>query len=107
MTPTTWTAQDKRHYDEVFNSLWSRGMPKRAARVVASRTVNTQRRNEGRAPVRRTKGTGNPNAPLEDRTVEQLQNIAANLEISGWSKLRKTELIAAIRKRRSERVAVS
>jgi hypothetical protein len=43
--------------------------------------------------------TGDPRSPLEERTVEQLRNRAAELEIEGRSTMKKDELIEAIRKR--------
>jgi hypothetical protein len=46
-----------------------------------------------------TRDTGDPRSPLEERTVEQLRNRAAELEIEGRSTMKKDELIEAIRKR--------
>jgi hypothetical protein len=59
--------------------------------------VNEQRRKEGRTENRRSQGTGNPNARLEERTRDELYNRAKQLEISGRSGMTKSELVRAIR----------
>ncbi|MCA9515238.1 MAG: Rho termination factor N-terminal domain-containing protein, partial [Myxococcales bacterium] len=65
---------------------------------IAARTVNKQRREEGRTPNETTQGTGNPNKGLEARTKDELYNRAKELDIDGRSKMTKDELIRAIRK---------
>ncbi len=102
MTPPAWNAKDERQYEAVKQSLKRNGKSEERAREIAARVVNNQRREEGRTPNRRTQGTGNPNTSLEERTVDQLQNIAANLNVSGRSTMRKDELIEAIRARRGQ-----
>lgn len=67
------------------------------AEEIAARTVNKQRRQEGRTPSKTTQGTGNPNTPLESRTKQELYNRASQLNIKGRSKMSKSELVAAIR----------
>lgn len=102
MTPPAWSAKDERQYGAVKKSLKQRGKSEERAKEIAARTVNKQRQEEGRTPNRRTQGTGNPNTSLEERTVDQLRNIAANLDLSGRSGMRKEELIEAIRARRGQ-----
>lgn len=93
-----WTDKDERQYEHIKESQLQRGKSEDAAQEVAARTVNKQRREEGRTPNKTTQGTGNPNKSLEDRTVDELRNRAAELNIPGRSKMKKAELVAAIRK---------
>lgn len=93
-----WTDKDERQYEHIKESQLQRGKSEDAAQEVAARTVNKQRRGEGRTPNKTTQGTGNPNKSLEDRTVDELRNRAAELNIPGRSKMKKAELVAAIRK---------
>lgn len=97
--PDAWTPKDERQYEHVLDSERERGRSEARAKEVAARTVNKQRREEGRTPNRTTQGTGNPNARLEDRSVEELRNRASEMKIPGRSSMRKQELIAAIRGR--------
>lgn len=94
---TKWTDKDERQYEHIKESQLERGKSEDDAEEVAARTVNKQRREEGRTPNKTTQGTGNPNKPLEDRTVDELRNQAAELNISGRSKMKKADLIEAIR----------
>jgi hypothetical protein len=48
----------------------------------------------------RAQGTGNPNKPLERRSKKELYNLAAEIGISGRSKLKKDDLFRAIRSAR-------
>ena len=77
------------------------GKPEQAASEIAARTVNKQRREEGRTPNKTTQGTGNPNDRYEDRTVAELRNLAAERDIAGRSSMKKAELIDALRSDRS------
>ena len=96
-----WTPKDERQYEHVKESAIDRGRPESRAEEIAGRTVNKQRREEGRTPQRRTSGTGNPRSPLEDRTKVELYNRARELDISGRSKMTKADLIDAIRERQN------
>jgi len=101
MAPATgWSDKDERQYEHVRQSSKARGKSTRRATEIAARTVNKQRRREGRTPNKTTQGTGNPNRPLEERTVDELRNIASDLAIAGRSGMRKRELVEAIRGRR-------
>lgn len=97
--PEAWSKKDERMYEQVKRSERERGRSVQKAEEIAARTVNQQRREEGRTPNTTTSGTGNPNTRLESRTVEQLRNRARELDITGRSKMNKDELVAAIRKR--------
>lgn len=96
--PRAWSSKDERQYEHIKESAQDRGKSPRRAKEIAARTVNKQRRQEGRTPNKTTQGTGNPNRPLEERTVKELRNIAADKQISGRSRMKKKELVRAIRK---------
>ena len=92
-----WTDKDERQYEHVKDSALERGRSEDRAEEVAARTVNKQRRKEGRTPSPRTSGTGNPNSRLEDRSRDELYNRARELDINGRSSMNKARLIEAIR----------
>jgi hypothetical protein len=94
-----WTDKDERQYEHVKEGVQERGRPEDEAAEIAARTVNKQRREEGRTPSSRTSGTGNPNTPLEDRTRDELYNRARELGIEGRSSMAKSDLVEAIRDR--------
>lgn len=96
--PGAWSNKDERQYDHIVESAKDRGKSQDRAEEIAARTVNRQRREEGRTPNESTQGTGNPNTRLENRTKEELYNRAKELDISGRSSMTKDELIGAIRK---------
>ncbi|GAB5443082.1 MAG: Rho termination factor N-terminal domain-containing protein [Fuerstiella sp.] len=93
-----WTNKDERQYEHIKASLKDDGKSDDRAQEIAARTVNKQRRKEGRTPNKSTQGTGNPNTRLEERTVQELRNLASDREIEGRSKMNKSELIEALRK---------
>lgn len=96
--PKAWTKKDERMYEHIRKSAEDDGKTPERAKELAARTVNKQRRAEGRTPRSQSSGTGNPHSHLEDRTVVELRNRARELDIDGRSKMRKAELIQAIRK---------
>jgi len=98
--PKAWSNKDERMYEHIRDSSEKRGMSKDRAEEIAARTVNKERREEGRTPNKRTQGTGNPNRSYESRTRDELYNIAKEMNIHGRSKMRKNELVKAIRKKR-------
>lgn len=98
--PRAWTAKDERQYKKIRESSLDRGMSEDRAEEIAARIVNKTRRRQGRTPRRRTSGTGNPNLNLEDRTKDEIYNIARDMTIDGRSKMTKSQLIRAIRGRR-------
>ena len=92
-----WTEKDERQFEHIKDSAVERGRAEDRAREMAARTVNKQRREDGRTPSQRTSGTGNPNSPLEERTKDELYNRAQELGIDGRSEMSKDELVEAIR----------
>lgn len=98
--PRAWSDKDERQYEHIKSSQQERGTSQKRAKEIAARTVNKQRRQEGRTKSgkKSTSGTGNPNRSLEDRTRQELYNKAKDLDIDGRSKMNKSELVKAIRK---------
>lgn len=97
--PKAWSNKDERQYEHIKDSAKKRGRSSDRAKEIAARTVNKQRRTEGRTPNRKTSGTGNPRKSLEERTRDELYNQAKKLDIPGRSKMNKSQLVAAVRKR--------
>lgn len=96
----SWNPKDQRQYEHIKESSRKRGVSTDRAKEIAARTVNKTRREEGRTPNKQTSGTGNPNRPLEERSRQELYNIAADMNIKGRSKMRKGDLVKAIRQHR-------
>lgn len=95
--PKAWTSKDERKYDHIKESQKERGVSEDRAEEIAARTVNKQRRQEGRTPNKRTQGTGNPRRSLDNRSRDELYNIAKEKKIAGRSKMTKDELVKAVR----------
>jgi hypothetical protein len=93
----SWTEKDERQYEHVKDSALDRGRGEERAEEIAARTVNKQRREEGRTPDSRTSGTGNPSTSLDERTRDELYNRARELDIKGRGDMTKAELVDAIR----------
>lgn len=98
--PRSWSGKDERKYEHIKEGYEERGISEDRAEEIAARTVNKDRRQEGRTPSRTTQGTGNPRTSLEARTRDELENIAADEGIRGRSRMKKDELVKAIRRKR-------
>lgn len=98
--PSSWTEKDERQYEHVKESNQDRGVPKKRAKEIAARTVNQTRREHGKTPNKQSQGTGNPHTSLEDRSKQELYNMAQDLNIDGRSKMSKSDLVQAIRQKR-------
>lgn len=94
-----WSEKDERQYEHIKDSAKARGKSEKRAKEIAARTVNKERRKQGRTPHRTTQGTGNPNRPLEARSKQELYNRARELNIEGRSTMNKSQLVTAIRTR--------
>lgn len=95
--PRGWSKHDEEMYEGIKESSMDRGLDPARAEEIAARTVNKHRRMEGRTPNKRTQGTGNPTRGYEDRTRDELYNIAKEKDIQGRSKMTKDELVHALR----------
>lgn len=96
--PKAWSNKDERKYEHIKEGYEDQGMKESKAEEIAARTVNKDRRKEGRTPNKRTEGTGNPNLPLSERTRDELYNIAKERKIEGRSKMSKAELVQKLGK---------
>jgi len=93
----SWSNKDERMYEHIKEGSKKRGVSKRRAKEIAARTVNKKRRTESRTPNKTTQGTGNPNKDLEQRTKEELYNIAKKKNVEGRSSMSKSQLVKALR----------
>jgi len=102
MPQRAWSPKRERQYEHIKEGLEQRGTGEDKAEEIAARTVNKRRRVEGRtlSGHRRTQGTGNPNRGLEERSRDEVYNIAKELRIAGRSTITKAELVDAVRARR-------
>lgn len=96
--PRAWSNKDERQYEHIRDSERKEGRSMDRAKEIAARTVNKQRRSDGRAAAPKSQATGNPNRGLDTRTKTELYNRAVQLKITGRSHMSKDELVAAIRK---------
>ena len=94
--PAAWSDKDERQYEHIKDSSLERGVNEDKAEEIAARTVNKQRRVEGRTPNRRTQGTGNPNRGMDERSRDEVYNRAKEMHIRGRSKMTKAELVEAV-----------
>jgi len=94
-----WSRKDERQYEHIRKSSVRRGKKPQRAKEIAARTVNKTRREQGRTPHRTSQSTGTPNRPLEERSKRELYNRAQELDIEGRSKMKKAQLVKAIRRR--------
>ena len=92
-----WTEKDERQYEHVKSSAKKRGASSKRAKEIAARTVNKERRLEGRTANKRTQGTGKPGTRMEATSKDELYNRAKRLNIKGRSKMNKSQLAKAIR----------
>ncbi len=97
MPQQIWSGKDERQYEHVKEGELDRGRPASRAKEIAARTVNKRRRKEGRARSAVSRATGNPNLSLDERSLLELRDRAGELGIRGRSKMRKAELVLAIR----------
>lgn len=93
-----WTDKDRRKYEHIKEATIESGKKEDDAQEIAARVVNKDRREEGRTPNVRTQGTGNPNKLLEERSRDELYNLAKERNVRGRSLMDKKELMAALRK---------
>jgi plasmid stabilization system protein ParE len=92
-----WSNKDERKYEHIKESQKESGVQEERAEEIAARTVNKQRREQGRTPNVRTQGAGNPTTSYEVRTKDELENLARERGIKNYSELTKEELIEKLR----------
>jgi hypothetical protein len=56
----SWSRKDERQYEHIKESELERGVSEDRAKEIAARTVNKQRREEGRTPGKTTPGHREP-----------------------------------------------
>ena len=98
MPGRSWSDKDERQFEHVKESELERGRSEDRAEEIAARTVNKERFAEGRTKETRSRATGNPNLRYEDRSLEELANLARERHIEGISEMSKSDLILALRK---------
>lgn len=98
MPQRKWSDKDERKYEHIKDSQKESGVNENRAEEIAARTVNKQRREEGRTRNVRTQGTGNPTTSYEVRTKDELENLASEKGIKNYSEMTKEELIEALRR---------
>lgn len=96
--PKAWNGKEERKYQHIKESSKKRGASTKRAKEIAARTVNKERRENGKTQKSRTTGTGNPRTSLEERSRDELLQRASQLNIRGRSKMKKAELVQEIRK---------
>lgn len=92
-----WSDKRERQFEHIEESLREKGKSETKAAEIAARTVNKQRRQAGETESSKTSGTGNPNKAYEDRTKQELINLAARQKIKGRSGMSKAALADALR----------
>ena len=95
----SWTKKDERKYEHIKKGYLDEGVDEDKAEEIAARTVNKDRRLEGRTPNAQSQGTGNPRTRLDTRTVDELRNRAGELGIEGAGAMSKEDLVEAIREK--------
>jgi hypothetical protein len=115
MPQEAWSAKRERQYKHIKASLKQRGRKEGEAEEIAARTVNKERARSGEAKERsrssvrdissgRRGGLRSHQGP-GGRTKEQLYNEAKDLGIQGRSKMNKSQLLAAVNRKRGRRSA--
>jgi hypothetical protein len=111
MPQQAWTKKEERQYEHIKNQTIERGSSVERAEEIAARTVNKNRAQAGEArqrsktatqdiPPQRRGGlrSGNRTGP-GGRTKQQLYDDARRQNVKGRSKMTKSELEQALRRR--------
>jgi hypothetical protein len=111
MPQKAWSNKRERQYEHIKESEQERGASTKRAKEIAARTVNKERARTGEAKTssrssrqdmssgRRGGQRSGTNRP-KGRTKEQLYNEAKRMNISGRSKMNKTQLQRAVDRRK-------
>jgi hypothetical protein len=98
MPPNTWSPKRERQYEAIKESELRRGRTPARAKEVAARTVNKQRREAGETENKTSMGTGNPRKPLDERSRQELYNMAKIIGVKGRTSMKKADLVRALKR---------
>jgi hypothetical protein len=115
MPQQAWSPKRERQYKHIKAGLKKSGRSEDTAEEIAARTVNKERARSGEAKTRsrssvhdissgRRGGLRSHRGP-GGRTKEQLYNEAKDLGIKGRSSMNKSQLLAAVNRKRGRRSA--
>jgi|SRR5918999_3134703 hypothetical protein len=111
MPQDAWNAKRERQYEHIKEGLRERGASTDRAEEIAARTVNKERARSGEARESSTSsrrdissgrrgGLRSGTRRQRGRTKEQLYNDAKRLNIRGRSKMNKSQLLAAVNRKK-------
>ena len=110
MPQKAWSAKRERQYEHIKESAKERGAGTERAKEIAARTVNKERARSGEARQRSRTSTRNISSGRRGglrshrgpggRTKEQLYQDAKRMGIRGRSKMNKSQLQAAVNRKR-------
>jgi plasmid stabilization system protein ParE len=112
MPQEAWSAKRERQYEHIKSGLKQRGTSQDRAEEIAARTVNKERARSGEARESsrssredissgRRGGLRSGTRRQKGRTKEQLYNEAKRMNIKGRSKMSKSQLQAAVNRKKS------
>jgi hypothetical protein len=112
MPQEAWNAKRERQYEHIKSGLKKRGASEDRAEEIAARTVNKERARAGEARESsrtsrqdissgRRGGLRSGTRRQKGQTKEQLYNQAKRLNIKGRSKMNKSQLLAAVNRKKS------
>jgi hypothetical protein len=112
MPQQAWSAKRERQYEHIKESAKEQGASTKRAKELAARTVNKERARSGEAEQSsrssrqdissgRRGGLRSGTRRAKGQTKEQLYNQAKRLNIKGRSKMNKSQLLAAVNRKKS------
>jgi hypothetical protein len=112
MPQQAWSAKRERQYEHIKESAKEQGASTKRAKELAARTVNKERARSGEAEQSsrssrqdissgRRGGLRSGTRRPKVQTKEQLYNQARALNIKGRSKMNKSQLLAAVNRKKS------
>ena len=112
MPQQAWSAKRERQYEHIKESAKEQGASTKRAKELAARTVNKERARAGEAQQSsrssrqglssgRRGGLRSGTRRPKGQTREQLYNQAKRLNIKGRSKMNKSQLLAAVNRKKS------
>jgi hypothetical protein len=111
MPQDAWNRKRERQYEHIKSGLKERGVTEDRAEEIAARTVNKERARSGEATESsrssrndissgRRGGLRSGTRRPKGQTKEQLYNEAKRLNIKGRSKMNKSQLLAAVNRKK-------